>query len=489
MATRYATTQLNGFPTWLEDVAEADPAAVDAVLGEELSKELDEAAVVQQPLMTLQNIKHSSQSVIACFLPRLNAALDDAGRVGNQDPSAAAARLADIIELLLKHGDTTVTDRIATLAGKGLDASTEGPIPRVWLSALIRLSPEAGIARLENILDGPHGSTPNDGLKWIASLFGDRYDRPIINLNSDAFSPALLLRLVRLAYRHVQPSDDIQHEGSYTPDTRDHAERGRNAVLSALLDAKGPEGWAAKLEMAADPLFAHFRDQAIAIAEERAAEEADSVAHAESWVRSLDRYLEAGPITRNDMFALLTDRLNDVDDLLLRDASPRAALALIQDETIMRREIARALLHSANHAYTVDQEAATADEKETDIRMRSTASDQQAVIELKIGGKDRSARELRATLKDQLITKYMAAEHSRSGCLLITIADDRTWQHPDTNESLDLTGLIKLLNEEAARIIADMGGSLRLMAKGLDLRPRLATETARSGIAKGRSSS
>ena len=35
----------------------------------------------------------------------------------------------------------------------------------------------------------------------------------------------------------------------------------------------------------------------------------------------------------------------------------------------MRREIARELYINANHVYTVDQEAATAEEKETDIRM------------------------------------------------------------------------------------------------------------------------
>lgn len=70
LAARYVPIRLNGFPTWLEDLVEAHPAAVDAVLGEELSKELDEAAVAHQPLMTLQNIKHAPQPVIACFLSR-----------------------------------------------------------------------------------------------------------------------------------------------------------------------------------------------------------------------------------------------------------------------------------------------------------------------------------------------------------------------------------------------------------------------------------
>lgn len=195
---------------------------------------------------------------------------------------------------------------------------------------------------------------------------------------------------------------------------------------------------------------------------------------------ALDRYGELPPLTRDEMFVLMTDRLDDIDDALLRDDSPRAAWALIDDEKIMRPQIARELRTSANAAYTVDQEAVTADEKETDIRLRSTSSEHEAIIELKIGEKDRSAADLKATIKDQLVAKYMAAENSRAGCLLITIKSPRTWLHPDTGTVLDLAGLTNMLNEEANRIEQEMGGSLRLTARGLDLQPRLSTERAKS---------
>jgi hypothetical protein len=129
----------------------------------------------------------------------------------------------------------------------------------------------------------------------------------------------------------------------------------------------------------------------------------------------------------------------------------------------MRREIARALRIAANHVYTVDQEGATADEKETDIRLRATPSDQQAVIELKVGDR-RSGRDLRDTLRAQLVTKYMAPEVCRSGCLLVTISKTRNWDHPDSGEPLDAVGM------------TEMSGALMLVARVLDLRPRLSTE-------------
>ncbi len=466
---------MSGFPAWLEDLVSAHPLAVDSILGEELSRELQEPVVAHQVSMTLQNISHSATSVIELFLPRLEASLDylDTADGDNGSQRAIADRLAQIVGLLLKHGKAKYSERLSSKAVAWLESYTQHPVAQVWVSTLMRLDPPAGVAKLESVLADASTAGSDDAVEWFATLFGDRHSVPLVDLGSNGFTPPQLLRLLRLAYQHVRPSDNTQHEGSYTPDTRDHAERGRHAILSELLDAKGQDAWETKLAMVNDPLFAHFRDRALAIAEERSAEEADAVPFDEAAVRSLDHYGETPPLRRDDMFALMVDRLDDLEDLLLQDTSPRAAWALIEDETIMRREIARALRTSANHAYTVDQESVTADQKETDIRLRSSGSRHQAVIELKIGEKERSARNLRAALRDQLVAKYLAPEECRSGCFLITVATNRTWQHPETRKSLDLAALIEVLNEAAEKIISEMDGSLRVVVRGLDLRPRL----------------
>jgi hypothetical protein len=251
--------------------------------------------------------------------------------------------------------------------------------------------------------------------------------------------------------------------------------------LSALFAATGPEGWAAKIEIANDPLFAHIKDRTIAVAEEKAAEEADNVVLTEAEFAILDRHGESPPKTRDAMFALMQDRLDDIDDLLLQDVSPRELWASIKDEHVMRRELARELRDAARQSYTIDQEAVTADEKETDIRFRSTASRQQGVIELKLGD-DRSGTDLFNTIHDQLLTKYMAAEECRAGCLFVTIAKDRQWEHPKTCQRIGFDELIAILNEEAEQLSRGLGGTVKLMARGLDLRPRLSIEkNARSG--------
>lgn len=379
--------------------------------------------------------------------------------------------------ILLAFGDENLKRRLLDLALAQMEAAPEGPGSRVWLTAVLRLSPACGIEILDTLLREVEIAPRGPGVQWFATLFGDRFDGPRVDLDTEEFTPDILLRLVRIGYRHVSPSDDAVHVGSYSPDLRDHAERGRHAVLGALLAAKGTAAWTAKLELAADPLCAHFQDRIRTLARERAAEEVDGSAAEEAEIVTLNRVGELPPITRDDMFAIMTDRLADLEDLLLRDDSPRQTWAAIKDEATMRREIARELRHTSRQAYTVDQEAVTADDKETDIRLRSVVSEQQAVIELKIGEKPRSVRDLKAALRSQLLTKYLAPETSRAGCLLITLGKTkRIWSHPDTGATLDLSGLIALLQTEADAIMAELAGTVRLTVIGLDLRPRLTTE-------------
>ena len=63
LAVRYAPIQLNGFPIWLESLAHHHPSSVDAVLGNELALELDEAIVPGWHSMTLQNIGYAPAAV------------------------------------------------------------------------------------------------------------------------------------------------------------------------------------------------------------------------------------------------------------------------------------------------------------------------------------------------------------------------------------------------------------------------------------------
>jgi hypothetical protein len=475
LACRYAPMELNSFPSWLESLAVEYPQAVDGVLGEELSISLREVTSANAYSMFLQNVSYASAIIAALFVPRIRAWLAEAVQSDScPNNPQYEQNLRQAIVILLKSGSEADRCFVEEAAKRRLAGGLTVPFGKVWLPALLNLNPTAGVEALEKGMTDLKLAKLGPGVQLFAEMFGHGRVGPGFDLRGPRFRPSLLLRLLRLAYGHVRREDDAHHEGSYSPDTRDHAERGRNAILSALFAATGPDGWAAKLEMANDPLFAHIKDRAIALATEKAAEEADGVPLTEAEFAILDKTGEAPPKTREAMFALMRDRLDDIDDLLLQDVSPRELWASITDEHIMRRELARVLRDAARQNYTIDQEAVTADEKETDIRFRSTASAQQGTIELKLGD-ERTGTDLFNAIHDQLLTKYMAADDCRAGCLLVTIARNREWEHPKTRQRFGFDELVAVLNAEAERLSKELGGTVKLMARGLDLRPRLAT--------------
>lgn len=481
LVARYAPIELNGLPHWLEALAIAHPDAVDTTLGKELSVELEAIASADWHSMLLQSVGHSSPAVTKVFLPRLRAWLDANGdRAGHdEDSHGAANRLRQVVTILMKHGDDATRQHLRETAGHRLNEDIPGSVAYVWLPVLMRLDANAGIDALERRLDDVPPAARSEGVNLIATLFGDRSDA--IYLGVPSFTPAALLRLLRLSYQHVRRADDVEHDGVYSPDARDDAERGRNEIVGALFKAPGDEGWAAKLAMAEDPLCADFRDRIIAVAEEQWAEEVDATPLDDAQAVAIDKTGEAAPLTGPAMFSVMVDRLEDIDDLLLRDISPREAWAAINEEKVMRREIAREMKNLAHGLYTVDQESVTADEKETDVRLRSTGSPFEATIELKLAD-GRTARDLRNTLKDQLVTKYMAAETSRSGCLLVTVAKDRKWEHPDTGDRIDFDAMVALLKAEAKFIEESMGNTVQLHVHSIRLVPRLPSEAQKATV-------
>ncbi len=482
LAARYALIQPFGLPQWIEALAEAHPGAVDQTLGKELSWELKQAPGTHDHSRVLQAIAHHGpESVARKLMPRLEAWLSQCGdRVGDaSNENGIAERTRRVARVISRHGDEAAIEKLKETSLARLRQQLPFALCVVWFSTLMRIDPAAGVEMLEERLAKIEPAERSEAVTWFACLFGDRDNA--IGLGGERFAPRVLLRLVRLAYLHVRIEDDAVHDGTYTPDARDDAEQARNSIVTALLNAKGEEGLAVKLEMAVDPLCEHFKDRILAMAEEAWAQEIDADALDDRQAAALDQSGEAPALTNESMFAILKDRLSDLDELLMQDGSPREAWAGMLDEKLMRREIARELGHAANSVYKVDQEAVTAEEKETDIRLLSTASAHEAVIELKLGDKRYSAQELRNAIESQLVRKYMAADNRRAGALLMTLAEDKTWKHPDDQRKIDVDGLLGLLNNEADRVQAASGGTILVAVHFLDLRPRLRPERSPSG--------
>lgn len=479
LAARYVPLELSGFPSWLDGLISKHYGKVDSVIGSELVYELDELVSEHHHFSILQNISPASPLVSKFFVSRLHAWLQtnfSRNRDG-ESKNKVIERLRRVVNILCEHGGRDVIEDIRTIALKELNRVVDIDYAYLWLPILMQINAEDAATWLEKRLEKIEPSSDGEGVNWVGLLFDDRHRSDTqVSLSDPQFSPDILFRLLQLAYKHVRVSDDRRHDRSSGVDSRDFAEWGRSALVEAFLNSKGEEAWKLKLRMASEELFGGFRDRALFLAKEKEAQEVDGIPRSEAEVSSFLSVREFPPNTHGDLFSLLIDRLDDIEELLLQDDSPRETWAGIAKEGVMRREIARQLRTTSNKAYTVDQEGVTADEKETDIRLRVPSSNIEAVLELKLGDKGYSAKDLCDTIHDQLFVKYMASEECGSGCLLITVAGDRTWRHPATNKNLDITALEQLLNEEAKRIQNEIAIGKKIGVRILNLRPRLKTE-------------
>ncbi|TCA18552.1 ATP-binding protein [Rhizobium leguminosarum bv. viciae] len=477
LAARLAPVQLDGMPRWLEDLIAVHPAAVDRTLGEELSWELRQPAR-SSSVNLLQSIRYAPTGIGSFFVGRVLAWLDeeDVGTLQKADSEGDLRRVELAVQAVMKHADSKAQEAFLELASRHLAGPLRLYAELIWLPVVIQLDPARGIAALERRLENVAPSKYSSAVAIFGKLFGDR---DAISLANTSFTPDLLLRLVRLGHRHVRSEDDWHREGNYLSDIRDEAEGARDALVKALLDAKGDGAWEAKLQMVADPLCAGSKDRIFALAEENWAEEMDAASFDEAQVVEFDSTGEASPSTNESMFAVMMDRIERIKDSLLRDDTTRDLLISVSDEHVMRRSISNLFRQHAHGFYRVSQEGVTAEEKETDIRLSSIRTDHEAVIEIKIGDNHWSAGILRDTIRRQLVEKYMAPENRRSGCLIITVHGRKKWKHPDTGSSIDASGLSELLETEARVVERDIGSGVRLAVAVIDLRPRLPTESGR----------
>jgi hypothetical protein len=123
----------------------------------------------------------------------------------------------------------------------------------------------------------------------------------------------------------------------------------------------------------------------------------------------------------------------------------------------------------SRNGYISVQEAVTADENETDIRLISKAASLEAVIELKIGENDYTTEDFRFALNDQLVRKYMAPEQRRVGVLLISWNGAKTWKDPATGKKVRFNEMIRVLNDEAKALQVTLGHDAFLSVRGLYL--------------------
>ncbi|MBB3805284.1 hypothetical protein FHR51_001418 [Xanthomonas arboricola] len=467
LACRYALLELNRLPPWLEQLATRHPAAVDSVIGRELSEDLVNGADPHG--MLLQYIRRSTEPVAHLLLPRVRAWAHKA---------ALKTRLSDVqrrnmgnaADFLLVHGSPEDT---ALLRDAAIAATTGRPNPKnvdLWLPILGRLDADAFVDTLERLSQLIPPARQSKVVNWLGALFGHQAN---LGLGSMSERPDLILRLLRVAHRHVRSEDDDPAEGVRSVGNRENAEFARSSLFNALMEMKGEDASRAKISLSGDPEVVRYRDRIIALRREKLAEELDAEVLTEREVRELETKFEISPRTRQQMAHVLVGRLDEIEDYLRQDVSPREAWAGFQEERLLRRALSAEFERLARDSYIVAQEGVTGDEKETDIRLVSKSDPSiQAVIELKVGENKYSITSFHKALREQLMEKYLLPEQRRVGALLISWKGNKTWDDPVTGDKVSFDEVIRRLNSEAQELAATIGSGAFLTVRGLDLSPR-----------------
>jgi hypothetical protein len=473
-ALRYAPLELNGIPPWLDDVVLHKPQIADNILGTELSAQLSDAVSFNFPDL-ISDFARASEHTQRFFAPRIWQWLStsDFAFDGETEQTRMYEHIERAIELRFRHGGTNDTGAFIALAVQQLNGGLTHPFAVLWSTALLRLHPETAVELLES---GLKKLCDEERYKFSERLFaaiGDRrHARFSPDLKGTNFTPGLLFKLVRLAYSQIKLDDDTDRvgKGTYSPTTRDDAQDGRGAVLSALLASQGPNAWHVKQEMRKDQLFGHYRDRLDQYARETAATEAEGPSLRDADLAAIEKYGEAPEADRDGMFRLMMDRLFDLQhDLAAHEFSERPMLARIDKEAEMQVWLAKRLQEKANGAYRVDREAMVINAKETDIRLLSVRTDQQAVIELKLANNGYSYPDLLGALENQLVGQYMKHDNCRAGCLLITMAETREWQHPETGSRVSFRAVIEMLRARSQALMSELNFALKIDVVGVDL--------------------
>lgn len=479
-AAAYATVELNGFASFLKDVANAHPAIVDAVIGSELSTQISRGNE-NNYLPMLQNLTYADTSIKKLLSPRLLTTFSVIPQTfSNKTAPLWSHHLDQILHILVDTCSNNEREFILDECFQRYVSQPNGPLALVFLRWLFRFNMELGTKLLmQNLVS----MTSDNALELFADLFGGRdivFPEP-----ENALERAnALCKLVQSAYAYIRPENDQRHDGVFDPNKRDKAETARNFLLSALLNTSGVEAHNVIRTLAAESNFAHLSDRLIMLARQRAASDAEFTPYSDEDINALESCYEAPPTDQEGLFRVMMDRLEDIDHHLRHsDFTDRRTLMSIEDEVEMQRTLAWRLHSTANGAYIITREEEVADQKRTDIRLSAVHGDQKAVIEIKLADKRWSLTQLERSLVDQLLGQYLRHVTCRAGCLLLTYNGKKNyWEHPQTGEHMNFTRMVEYLNFQASGLEIKMQYAVRLNVFGLDLTDPLLSHATQKAI-------
>jgi hypothetical protein len=471
LACRYAFNELNGFPNWFPKLYEKFPELLQKLILNEITWELE--TQFQKPNET----RHYVLSKVSWSCEWLwNGIATQLVQILSEEP-VDATDLGDALKII--EGSSVVSDQdLAELAQSKCSTVSSKHNLAYWYATWIGIEPQLAIRSFSLYIDTLNSYDKDEAatlaMRTAVKLVGGRRGGPDVR---EAFkAPKYLKELYLLMHRYIRVEDDLDraNKGVYSPGLRDDAQDARDRLYSILKSIPGKESYLAMIELSQTHPAEGYRNWMLRDAKERAEIDADGPPWTISKFNEFAKALESTPTNHRELFDLAVQRLKDMKhDLEESDGSIASTLAKEDQETGIRKVIAKWCNDRSKERYVVTQEEELPDAKRPDCRFRGSNFDAPVPLELKLADNWGGAL-LFERLENQLCGDYLRDSKSNRGIFVLVYRGDRkSWQIPDRNLKVTFLELVESLQNHWKKIATNYPKIDEIKVIGIDLTKRM----------------
>ncbi|MEZ4250452.1 MAG: hypothetical protein R3B99_19640 [Polyangiales bacterium] len=450
-AARYALYSLNALPDWFGALLDGHEKVAREVLRDLARREWNAKT---NPLSILRFAPYASSDVAEELRTIARDLLSEAESKPPNNPEALESAVTAVLTGAWPLDESLAV--IARVAAKGLPATD--PRRTTWLRLWAHLDPTTTVRWLARL---PRAKRRDTVVEVAAALEKD-LERRRVDSVSRVRTPRALALWAALLFRELPPDQDVRPNGVVKP--RHDAQDMRDWCLRRLHEDPSPAARAALEWLVEEETFGSqpgWGERLLAMQHASAAEHA-AVPWSERMILALEQEDEATPHSLPELFGLVRRHLDDVARLVAPESE--FSYRELFDPDVKEREIqlwaASSLQLRARGLYTILRENVVAHDKEVDITA-AVPGVGQVPIEIKPANRY-TLTELQATIRDQLVGRYMTQHDRTKGVLLLVAHAPKTWR--SDGQMLTYRELVERLQTYARALGTNVGKEIAVHA-------------------------
>ena len=466
LACKYASFELNGFPTWFPKLFEAHPKAVSDFIMQEVRYELSIEKAGAETHYILDDVSWSGQWAWDQIAPAVYDIL-------KREPRNFS-NLDNLLKIL--QGSTMSDKLIEKLGSRKCRSLKKVEHAARWFAVWTGVAPKPAIkslkARIQQIADPKKQAL--FAMIFVTHLLGNRtYGGHAVR---EAFkTPEHLKSIYMLMQKHIPPEEEVFRMG-HSSELGNSAQEALSRLFSLVNQIPGKAAFLALMDIANTHPKKESRSWILSHAKAKAEQDGDIDPWSPSQVREFHDRLERTPRNHRELAELGVLRLLDLkDDLEHGDSSIASILKTVTHEPEMRKYIGHELREKAFGRYSIPQEEELADRKRPDLKLHGMAFDGPVPVELKLADKKHwSGAKLFERLENQLCRDYLRDRRSSRGIFVIVYQGNRPrgWQIPNSENPVDFSTLTIALQKHWLRISPQFPNVDDVTVIGIDLTKR-----------------